>query len=162
MADNARRKPTKQETREARLKRVRRLNQQQNVEQHYDNLHGLYSDCSSSLENVLPVAEIIRNAELLATLPTEAQTQIRVRAKTILEDLKEYRNTLNAIYDKHKHLRGTESNTFKVIGTFQIAEEYIQWQDSYDNVVSAAIGDFLAYCEEVFTPIHTCRLRETT
>lgn len=139
---------TKEGKREAMLRRARKLDSK-NVEQHYDNLQQLYIDCSSSFENVKPVAEVIANRPWIESLTVEQRQQLISRGRVILEDVNNFKNSIQVIYDKHKNLFGTEKNVFNVVWTFQIAEEYIQWQDSYDNLVTSAVGEFLSYNEKL-------------
>ena len=147
---SARKKKTAAEQAAARKRFQHRVTHTE--EQHYDNLHTLYVDCSKSFEHVKMVADIIGNKPFLSRLTPEQVMGVKVRSETILQDVKHFKQTIDDIYATHKHLTGRADNVLEVLGTFQIAEQYIQWQDSYDNIVMTAIGDFTDFCESIVDP----------
>lgn len=135
-----RKKPTNAEISQNRARSQVRREQEHRKQKNlcWDDLHALHRECATLLTAAAPVAQLLRNKELLDAMG-ENITKLSKMAQALLSDVKDYRDRLDNIKAQHEGKTGGEDDATFLLTAYTIGEEYQQWILSYNTVVLSNI-----------------------
>jgi hypothetical protein len=114
----------------------------------WDDLTATHQHCVGLLLMTRPVADLLRNKEMLKNLGSNV-TKLTQLATTLLEDTRQFRADLDRINERHAGKSGGESDPNILMDALTIGQAYSVWAESYETVVLSnvqAILDMATSC----------------